>query len=84
MNDLKHGEGIVSYGDGISTKIQWYEGNVVSKNTGDKQRISKRSISKSGSKKGEEKGSETKSPLIKFNIGHESKLKPTRLSFGVE
>jgi hypothetical protein len=57
LNDLKHGEGIVSYGDGKTTKLQWFEGNVVSKQNGDKQRISKRSISKSGSKKAEEKGS---------------------------
>jgi hypothetical protein len=56
LNDLKHGEGIVSYGDGKPTKLQWYEGNVVSKHSGDKQKISKRSISKSSSKKGEEKG----------------------------
>ena len=29
MNDLKHGEGIVSYGDGRTARLQWFEGAVV-------------------------------------------------------
>jgi hypothetical protein len=54
VNDLKHGEGIVSYGDGRSTKLQWFEGNVIPKQSAEKPRTGiKRSISKSSSKKAE-------------------------------
>lgn len=45
MNDLRHGEGIVTYGEGKSAKLQWFEGSMVTQK--DKSRPRKRSIAKS-------------------------------------
>ena len=33
MNDLKHGEGLITYGDGRTASLQWSEGNVVKQGT---------------------------------------------------
>lgn len=36
MNDLKHGEGVINYGDGRTARLMWNQGTVVPKHSAHK------------------------------------------------
>lgn len=74
MNDLKHGEGTVSYGDGRKAALQWNQGSVVARTEGVKgiKRTSRGNSQKSESQKGQKTikgGSETKSKGTRIPLG---------------